>query len=67
VHYENLYKFPLKQTKEEVEQETLQAASQQIISATQQSRVDQVTTDLVQWMVELVRNLIGYTIWNLLI
>ena len=49
-----LYKFPLKQTKEEKEREKLMADSQKVISASQQSRVDQVTHDLVQWMVDLV-------------
>ena len=55
-----LYKFPLKKTNEEKEMERMVVASQQVISATQQSRVDQVTYDLVQWMEDMVRDYRGF-------
>ena len=52
--HSQLYSFPLKKTQEEREREKMEVASQQVISASQQSRVDQVTHDLVQWMRDLV-------------
>ncbi|XP_064404291.1 protein FAM47E-like [Halichondria panicea] len=52
----NLYRFPLKKTQEEHEREKMMVANQQVISASQQSRVDQVTHDLVQWMRDLDHN-----------
>lgn len=50
-----IYKFPLKKTAKEQEEEENQMLSEQIISATQQSRVNEVTRDLVQWGEQLVR------------
>ena len=49
-----VYRFPLKQTSAEKEREETMLASHQVISATQQSRVNQVTHDLVQWVQDLV-------------
>lgn len=50
----NMYKFPLIKTEAEKEKEMNLIASQQVVSAKQQSRVKQVTHDLVQWAEELV-------------
>lgn len=50
----SIYKFPLIKTEAEKEQEMNLIASQQVISAKQQSRVKQVTHDLVQWAEQLV-------------
>ena len=50
----NIYRFPLIKTEEEKEYEQNLIASQQVISAKQQSRVKQVTRDLVQWGEQLV-------------
>ena len=52
--HSQLYSFPLKKTQEEREREKMMVDSQHVISASQQSRVDQVTQDLVQWMRDLV-------------
>jgi len=49
-----IYKFPLKKTAKEKEEEENQLLSEQVISATQQSRVNEVTRDLVQWGEQLV-------------
>ena len=49
-----IYKFPLKKTAKEREEEEHQLLSEQVISATQQSRVNEVTRDLVQWGEQLV-------------
>lgn len=49
-----MYKFPLIKTEAEKEQEMNLIASQQVVSAKQQSRVRQVTHDLVQWAEQLV-------------
>lgn len=51
-----MYRFPLIKTEAEKEQEMNLIASQQVVSAKQQSRVKQVTRDLVQWAEELVSN-----------
>lgn len=48
-----MYKFPLMKTVEEKEREKDLLVSQQVISAKQQSRVNEVTRDLVQWGAEL--------------
>ena len=50
----NIYKFPLMKTDEEREMELDLIASRQDISAKQQSRVKQVTHDLVEWGKQLV-------------
>lgn len=49
-----IYKFPLMKTTEEKEREMDLIASRQVISAKQQSRVKEVTRDLVQWGAQLV-------------
>lgn len=49
-----VYKFPLMKTNEEKEQEKDLIASRQVISAKQQSRVKEVTQDLVDWGAQLV-------------
>ena len=49
-----VYKFPLKKTREEREREKSIIDSQRVISASQQSKVDQVTHNLVQWVRDLV-------------
>lgn len=49
----NIYRFPLVKTEAEKEMEQNLIASQQVISAKQQSRVKQVTRDLVQWAEQL--------------
>lgn len=49
-----MYKFPLIKTEAEKEQEMNLIASQQVVSVKQQSRVKQVTRDLVQWAEQLV-------------
>lgn len=51
-----VYRFPLKKTKEEREREKSIIDSQRVISASQQSKVDQVTHNLVQWVQDLVSN-----------
>lgn len=48
-----VYKFPLKKTREEREREKSIIDSQRVISASQQSKVDQVTHNLVQWVRDL--------------
>lgn len=50
----SIYRFPLIKTEEEKEREQNLIASKQVISAKQQSRVKQVTRDLVQWGEQLV-------------
>ena len=50
----SIYKFPLIQTEAEKEREINLIASKQVISAKQQSKVQQVTRDLVQWAEQLV-------------
>ncbi len=50
-----MYRFPLIKTEKEKEWEQNLIASKQVISAKQQSRVKQVTRDLVQWGENLVR------------
>lgn len=49
-----IYKFPLLKTAAEMEREKDLLASQQVISVKQQSRVNKVTHDLVQWGAQLV-------------
>ena len=61
-----VYKFPLMKTNEEKEQEKDLIASRQVISAKQQSRVKEVTQDLVDWGAQLVRFIENYVITVLL-
>lgn len=49
-----VYRWPLKQSEEEKKKEQSLLASQQVVSPTQESRVNQVTHDLVQWAKDLV-------------
>ena len=49
-----VYQWPLKQSEEEKKKEQSLLASQQVVSPTQESRVNQVTHDLVQWVRDLV-------------
>ena len=49
-----IYKFPLIKTDAEKEREMDLIASQQVISAKQQSKVKEVTRDLVEWGAQLV-------------
>lgn len=49
-----VYRWPLKQTEEEIREEQRAIAAQKVISPAQEARVDAVTHNLVQWGRELV-------------
>ncbi len=49
-----IYQWPLTQSDEEQQAQKVLLASQKVISPDQQSRVDKVTRDLVQWATDLV-------------
>ena len=49
-----VYRWPLKKSQEERDREQSLQASKQVVSASQQCRVNQVTGDLVQWVQDLV-------------
>lgn len=48
-----VYRWPLKKSQEERDREQSLQASKQVVSASQQCRVNQVTGDLVQWVQDL--------------
>lgn len=49
-----IYRWPLKQTEEDIKEERRKMAAQNVISPAQEARVNQVTRNLVQWGKELV-------------
>ena len=54
---ETIYRWPLKQTEEEMREEERALADQKVISPAQEARVSEVTHNLVQWGRDLVSQL----------
>ena len=49
-----IYRWPLRQTDEEVKEEQKAVAAKKVISPAQEARVSHITQNLVQWGRELV-------------